>query len=70
MTGILAPGEKKNEMHKKKNESARSVGTPEQGPTAQRKPYERPTLTKKRSVSRVTLFSGGGVVAGGLTATG
>ncbi len=35
-----------------------------------RRPYEAPKVTKKRSVQRVTLFSGGGVVAGGLTASG
>ncbi len=39
-------------------------------PTKDRRPYEAPKLTKKRSVSRVTLFSGGGVVAGGLTSSG
>lgn len=32
--------------------------------------YEAPRVTKKRSVSRVTLFSGGGPMAGGLVATG
>jgi hypothetical protein len=35
-----------------------------------REPYEPPRLTKKRSVARVTLFSGRGAMgAGGLTAT-
>lgn len=32
--------------------------------------YEAPRVTKKRSVSKVTLFSGGGATAGGLTAAG
>lgn len=32
--------------------------------------YEAPRLTKKKSVARVTLFSGGGATAGGLTAAG
>jgi hypothetical protein len=33
-----------------------------------RAPYERPVLTKKRSVARVTLFSGSGAAgASGLT---
>ena len=33
-----------------------------------REPYERPQLTKKRSVARVTLFSGSGASgASGLT---
>ncbi|MCK6551454.1 hypothetical protein L6R52_36800 [Myxococcota bacterium] len=35
-----------------------------------RRPYQSPRLTKKRSVARVTLFSGGGATAGGLTAAG
>ncbi len=43
---------------------------PKTNDEARRRRYEAPRLTKKRSVSRVTLFSGGGVVAGGLTATG
>jgi hypothetical protein len=38
--------------------------------TPQRKRYEPPKLMKKRSVARVTLFSGGGVAAAGLTANG
>jgi hypothetical protein len=36
----------------------------------ERRPYQAPTVTKKRSVARVTLFTGGGVSAGGLTASG
>ncbi|MCK6551456.1 hypothetical protein L6R52_36810 [Myxococcota bacterium] len=32
--------------------------------------YQAPKLTKKKSVARVTLFSGGGATAGGLTAAG
>ena len=36
----------------------------------ERRPYAPPKITKKRSVARVTLFSGGGVTAGGLTASG
>lgn len=31
----------------------------------QRRPYERPQVMKKRSVSRVTLASGGGVISAG-----
>ena len=40
------------------------------GTPSERRPYEAPVVTKKRSVARVTLFSGGGVTAGGLTASG
>jgi hypothetical protein len=37
-------------------------------PTDMRTPYERPQITKKRSVARVTLFSGSGAAgASGLT---
>jgi hypothetical protein len=32
--------------------------------------YEPPRVLKKRSVSRVTLFTGGGVLSGGLPASG
>ena len=32
--------------------------------------YKAPRMTKKRAMSRVTLFSGGGVSAGGLTTSG
>ena len=39
-------------------------------PREPRRPYVPPRLSKKRSVARVTLFSGGGVTAGGLTASG
>lgn len=35
-----------------------------------RRNYRRPTVEKKRPIERVTLFSGGGVSAGGLTASG
>ena len=35
-----------------------------------REAYEAPMVLKKRSVARVTLFSGGGVTAGGLTSSG
>jgi len=35
-----------------------------------RRRYEAPKMTKKRSVAKVTLFSGGGASAGGLTAAG
>jgi hypothetical protein len=35
-----------------------------------RLPYEPPRVLKKRSVARVTLFSGGGTSAVGLTASG
>jgi hypothetical protein len=48
---------------------AESVGLEEAVATG-RRPYEAPSLAKKRSVARVTLFSGGGVSAGGLTASG
>jgi hypothetical protein len=37
---------------------------------AERPAYEPPRLLKKQSVSRVTLFSGGGPGAGGLSAGG
>ncbi|MBI5544328.1 MAG: hypothetical protein HY901_10590 [Deltaproteobacteria bacterium] len=56
------------------NESAKRRGAP--GPpgtgTSDRPApsYEPPRILKKRSVARVTLFSGGGVSAGGLTASG
>lgn len=36
----------------------------------ERRPYEAPKVMKKRSAARVTLFSGGGVAAAGLTASG
>ena len=36
----------------------------------ERRPYQAPTVTKKRSVARSTGFSSGGVSAGGLTASG
>jgi hypothetical protein len=40
-------------------------------PSADRRPaYEPPRIVKKRSVSRVTLFTGGGPPAGGLPASG
>jgi hypothetical protein len=35
-----------------------------------RLPYEPPRVLKKRSVARVTLFSGGGTSTVGLTASG
>jgi len=35
-----------------------------------RLPYEAPRILKRHEVRRVTLFSGGGVVAVGLTASG
>lgn len=35
-----------------------------------RLPYEPPRIIKRHEVRRVTLFSGGGVVAVGLTASG
>lgn len=44
--------------------------TPSPRPPHDKKAYEAPRMTKKRSVARVTLFSGGGATAGGLTATG
>jgi len=43
---------------------------PEELETTEKPAYEPPQVLKKRSVSRVTLFSGGGVAAGGLTANG
>lgn len=46
-----------------------SVGL-EEAVSMGRRSYEAPSLAKKRSVARVTLFSGGGVSAGGLTASG
>lgn len=48
---------------------AESVGL-EEAVSMGRRAYEAPSLAKKRSVARVTLFSGGGVSAGGLTASG
>jgi len=48
---------------------AESVGL-EVAESTVRRSYEAPSLAKKRSVARVTLFSGGGVSAGGLTASG
>jgi hypothetical protein len=36
-------------------------------PADPRPPYEPPRVTKKRSVSRATLFSGGGVPSTGIT---
>jgi hypothetical protein len=47
--------------------------TPKESGTATavpRKPYERPRLRKHGPVEKVTLFSAGGVPAGGLTASG
>jgi hypothetical protein len=42
-----------------------------QGNSDQRRPYEAPSITKKRSLARVTLFSGGaGGPAIGLTSSG
>lgn len=39
--------------------------------TETRRPYEAPRVTRKRSVQRATLFSGGGgPTGGGLTAGG
>lgn len=43
---------------------------PREGVEDARLAYEPPKLLKKRSIARVTLFSGGGVAAGGLTASG
>lgn len=43
--------------------------TPDPAP-ARRPPYEPPRIVKKRPVSRATLFSGTGPIAGGLTASG
>lgn len=49
----------------------------QQGATAEsgsamesRREYQAPKVTKKRSIAKVTLFSGGGATAGGLTASG
>ncbi len=47
-----------------------SPAEPQDGERGQRLPYEAPQVLKKRSVLRVTLFSGGGVSATGLTASG
>ncbi|MCK6545094.1 hypothetical protein L6R52_04445 [Myxococcota bacterium] len=54
-------------MEKKKT---LSTSTEAETKTRTRRPYQSPRLTKKRSVARVTLFSGGGATAGGLTAAG
>jgi len=39
-------------------------------PKAERLSYEAPRVLKRCSIARVTLFSGGGASAGGLTAAG
>jgi hypothetical protein len=50
--------------------------TPETAPAqeaalpAERPAYEAPRILKKRSVARVTLFSGSGAVGGGLVGQG
>lgn len=55
----------------KREDRPRSEGQTSSGPDERaRRRYEAPRVTKKRSVARVTLFSGGGTTAGGLTATG
>lgn len=48
------------------------IDEPVPGPSsADRRPaYEPPRIVKKRSVSRVTLFTGGGPPAAGVTASG
>jgi len=46
-------------------ESAATTASPET-----RRPYEAPKVLRRRSVQRATLFSGGGVSATGLTASG
>jgi len=44
--------------------------TASEQPAADRPAYEPPRILKKRSVSRVTLFTGGGPPAAGLPAHG
>jgi len=44
--------------------------TASERPAADRPAYEPPRILKKRSVSRVTLFTGGGPPAAGLPAHG
>ena len=49
---------------------AKPLGEEERPTLEPRRIYTPPKVSKKRSVARVTLFSGGGVTAGGLTASG
>jgi hypothetical protein len=50
------------------NEAKMNGATETREDADSRAPYERPVLTKKRSVARVTLFSGSGAAgASGLT---
>jgi hypothetical protein len=55
-----------------KNDRQPSTDEPSGGPADanQRPPYEPPRIDKKRLVSQVTLFSGGGPSAGGVPAGG
>ncbi len=54
------------------NDGTKQVGESTERPSAPdaRRPYEAPQVTRKRSVQRATLFSGGGVSATGLTSGG
>jgi len=54
-----------NGRTKQTSESPARASTPET-----RRPYEVPRVTRKRSVQRATLFSGGGVTSTGLTSGG
>jgi len=65
-------------MQRAKPDSSSSTATSSPEPTAvasdgasrRRRRYETPRIEKKRSLQRVTLFSGGGVSSTGLTASG
>lgn len=52
------------------NEQSHEAPAEAERPREARRVYEAPKMTKKRSVAKVTLFSGGGATAGGLTASG
>jgi hypothetical protein len=62
----------KREERQERDESSReeeaAAGTGDK--EVARRPYTPPRVVKKRSVARVTLFSGGGPTMTGLTANG
>lgn len=58
-------------MEKRSNDTGpRCLRETEGRPATSAPPCEAPRSIKKRSVARVTLFSGGGPMAGGRVATG
>jgi hypothetical protein len=66
-------GEGGNVSSRKKTETKTtkaSRGRTSESKSETRATYERPRVTKKKSMARTTLFSGGGVAAAGLTASG